>query len=399
MDAASKAGVFRGFAQDIVTYEELVELFESEGHPIAYDGFEPSGVAHLPVGVYRPLLLKQMLSTGVRFKLLLADSYAWINEKMGGDLARIKLVGDYFVEVWKAAGVPFSAKPTAGKVCVVSHYADFVSDKEYWFKVFQVGRHHSEARTKRALTIAGRGEADIRQAAQLFYPSMQAADIFQLADDPVKEPIICQLGLDQRKANMLARDMADKLGYKKPVAVHHRILLGLDGESSASAADEPGRPASASAPSIRLGPAGSDEGVTGSDADERVLKYKMSKSRPESCIFVHDSIELIASKLSKAYCPAKIVAGNPVLEYAREMVFRAKSELTVERPAKFGGELAFTSYGELEKAFVDGGLHPMDLKTAVARELDLLIAPVRTHFESGSGRKLLDEIREFEVTR
>ncbi len=378
MDAITKAGVVSGLAQEIVTQEELVQLFENDRHPVAYDGFEPSGVAHLPVGVYRPLLLKQMLSTGVRFKLLLADSYAWINEKMAGDLTRIKLVGDYFVEVWKAAGVPFAAKPTAGKVSVVSHYDDFVSDKEYWFKVFQVARHHSEARTKRALTIAGRGGDDLRQAAQLFYPSMQAADIFQLADDPVNEPIICQLGLDQRKANMLARDVADKLGFKKPVAVHHRILLGLDGESSASA---------------------SDEGVTGSDADERALKYKMSKSKPESCIFVHDSKELIASKLAKAYCPAKIVAGNPVLEYAREMVFRAKPELVVERPAKFGGDLTFTSYAELEAAFTAGGLHPMDLKTAVARELDLLISPVRTHFESGSAKLLLDEIREFEVTR
>ena len=274
--------------------------------------------------------------------------------------------------------MPFASKPTAGKVCVVSHYDDFVSDKEYWFKVFQVARHHSEARTKRALTIAGRGEADVRQAAQLFYPSMQAADIFQLADDPVKEPIICQLGLDQRKANMLARDVAEKIGYKKPVAVHHRILLGLDGESSASAADET---------------------VAGADADERALKYKMSKSKPESCIFVHDSTEQIASKLSKAYCPAKIVAGNPVLEYAREMVFRAKPEMTITRPAKFGGDFTFTSYPELEAAFVAGSLHPMDLKTAVARDLDALISPVRRHFESGSGKKLLDEIRQFEVTR
>lgn len=36
-------------------------------------------------------------------------------------------------------------------------------------------------------------------AAQILYPLMQCADIFYLRAD------ICQLGLDQRKVNMLAR--------------------------------------------------------------------------------------------------------------------------------------------------------------------------------------------------
>ncbi len=380
MDVEEKTSLVKSIAQELVTEEELRTLFEQDASPIAYDGFEPSGIAHLPVGVYRPLLLKQMLSAGVRFKLLVADSFAWINDKMGGDLERIRLVGDYFKEVWKAAGVPIASKPTAGKVCFVSHYDDFVSDKEYWRKVFQVARHHTEARTKRALTIAGRKEDEVRQTAQLFYPSMQAADIFHLADDPVKEPIIAQLGLDQRKANMLARDVAPKIGCKPPVAVHHRMLLGLDGISSASSADE----------------------LKKHDAekwDEHSLEFKMSKSKPQTCIFVHDSAEEISAKIAKAYCPAKIVEGNPVLEYAKEIVFRAKNELVIERPKKFGGELSFASYAELEAEYVGGKLHPMDLKAAVGRELDEQIAPIRRHFESGAGKKLYEQVKGFEVTR
>lgn len=39
--------------EEVVTYEELKTPLETEAHPIAYDGFEPSGLAHLPFGVLR----------------------------------------------------------------------------------------------------------------------------------------------------------------------------------------------------------------------------------------------------------------------------------------------------------------------------------------------------------
>ena len=47
--------------------------------------------------------------------------------------------------------------------------------------------------------IAGREESSEMPAAQIFYPCMQCADVFFLKAD------ICQLGMDQRKVNMLAR--------------------------------------------------------------------------------------------------------------------------------------------------------------------------------------------------
>lgn len=49
-------------------------------------------------------------------------------------------------------------------------------------------------------------------AAQMMYPCMQAADVFYLKTD------ICQLGLDQRKVNMLAREYCTKVKIeKKPI--------------------------------------------------------------------------------------------------------------------------------------------------------------------------------------
>ncbi len=390
MDTETRFSLVRGIAQEIVTSEELKQLLETNQHPLAYDGFEPSGLAHLPIGVYRPLLLKQLLASGVRFKLLLADSFAWINEKMGGDLEKIRLVGKYFIEVWRAAGLPMGDK---SKIEVVWHKQLF-DDPDYWKMVFLVAKHHSEARTKRALTIAGRTEGEIKQAAQLFYPSMQAADVLFLAEDH-RGIDIAQLGLDQRKANMLAREVAPKLGCRVPVAVHHRMLLGLDGISSASAADEIGKQNLVGGVSSSSSEAGHAETL-----DEQAMKFKMSKSLPKSSIFVHDSRKQIEEKIARAFCPAKVVAGNPVLEYAREILFRANPTLKIERPAKFGGEMVFENYAELEKEFAEGKLHPLDLKKSVASEIDLLVEPIRIHFEKNKeAAELYEKVRQMEVTR
>ncbi|MBR9707069.1 MAG: tyrosine--tRNA ligase, partial [Candidatus Diapherotrites archaeon] len=183
MDLEERIKLITGIGEETVTESDLRQLLETKSKPIAYDGFEPSGIAHLPVGLYRPLLIKDLLKAKVHFKLLVADSFGWINNKLGGDLEKIRKVGNYFIEVWKAAGVDVD------KVDVVWH-KDHFDDPEYWKKVIQVAKAHTEARTKRTLDIAGRTETDKLDAAQLFYPSMQCADIFQLKAD------ICQLGMD-----------------------------------------------------------------------------------------------------------------------------------------------------------------------------------------------------------
>lgn len=358
----------KGIGQEIVLEDELKRLLEEKKHPIAYDGFEPSGMAHLPVGVYRPLLLKSLLKAGIRVKLVLADSFAWINDKFDGDLSRIRAAGEYFVEVWKAAGVDMS------KVDVIWH-KEFFDDPEYWRKVILIAKSHSLTRTKRSMAIAGRSGEDSQPAALSFYPSMQCADIFHLGAD------ICQLGLDQRKVNMLAREisgrkgMAGRLGYEgkgvngKPVVVSHRMLMGLEGPIKARGFDD-------------------DKSI------DVAISSKMSKSIPDNAIFVHDSSKVIKRKINAAFCPMNVAVENPVLEYAKEIIFRSFSEFEIKRPEKFGGTITFYDYSELEKSYVSGGLHPQDLKIAVADKIDLLISPIRRHFEKDSkAAKLYEMVR------
>jgi len=362
LDIETRLAYVRQVGEEIITEKELRTLLETNDHPTAYDGFEPSGLAHLPFGVLRPILVDDMLKAGVRMKLWIADWFAWVNNKMGGDLQKIKEVGRYFVEVWKAAGVDMS------KVDVL-WTSDAAKQEEYWKKVITVAQNSTLARAQRALTIAGRTTKESIQTAQLFYPMMQVADIFWLDVD------ICQLGVDQRRANILAREIADKLKWKKPVAVHHHMLIGLQGRKELEGFDENG-------------------------AMDAEISSKMSKSKPETSIFVHDSAEDIMRKVNSAYCPPKVLEGNALIEYSRYIVFRKQKLLRIERPEKYGGNVEFFTPDELEKAYVGGALHPADLKRGVGEALDGIVSPIREHFvKDPHARKLYEAVKAAETTR
>ncbi|MFX1263590.1 MAG: tyrosine--tRNA ligase [Promethearchaeota archaeon] len=362
MDLEQRFKLIAGVGEEIVTKKELRQLLEEKKNPIAYDGFEPSGMAHLPFGVYRPLLLKDLIKAGVRFKIWLADWFAWINNKMGGDLDKIKTTGEYFIEVWKAAGVPSNSVEFL-------FASDAMDSIDYWERVVRIAKVTTVARATRALTIMGRREGEMSEVAQYFYPVMQASDIFHLKAD------ITQLGMDQRRANILAREVGPKLGLWKPVVISHHMLVNLEG------AIEP-------------------DGLDEAERDWHMIQTKMSKSKPSSSIFVHDSLDEIRSKIMGAYCPPKEVVGNPLLDYAKHIVFRSFDSMVVERKPKFGGDTEFITYKDLEKSYIAGDLHPLDLKNAMTIYLDRAVRPIREHFEKkGSANRLYEQVKSYQITR
>lgn len=382
MDIEEKIRLVKSISAEIITEDELRTLFETKAHPTAYDGFEPSGLAHIPLGIYRPLLLRELLKAGIKFKLLLADTHAWINNKMGGDIDRIRKSAEYYLEVWKVAGRILGVDLSS--IEVVWH-KDFFDDPEYWRKVILIAKNHTITRTRRALTIAGRLDSERNPTSFYLYPSLQCADIFHLQVD------ICQLGLDQRKVNVLAREISEKVDpahgkplhkvfdYEagvngKPVLVHHNIIPGL------------GKP---------------PETYMGYDEDERIdrmIAYKMSKSKPETSIYVHDPPNVVMRKIRKAYCPPRSSTENPVLTYVKEIIFRAFNEFTVERKDKEA--LTFYNYKDVERSYLNGEIHPLDLKNALAKHLIQLIEPIRKHFiENTHAKELYEMIAKAEVTR
>src|SRR4030066_893712 len=105
MTTDEKLKLIKEIAEEIITEQELKTLLSSDNEIVAYDGFEPSGQMHIGQGVLRTININKLLKTGIKFKMLVADWHAWANKKMGGDLEKIKTIGKYFIEIWKASGL------------------------------------------------------------------------------------------------------------------------------------------------------------------------------------------------------------------------------------------------------------------------------------------------------
>ena len=331
MDVEEKVSLIeRPPTEEIVTRDELIELFKTNSRPKHYIGLEISGFLHLGSLISTGFKINDFLKAGVRCTVFLADWHTLINDKLGGDWETISKVSQYYADAFRLV--------CPGVEIVLG--SDLYSEKkEYWLELVKLTKHMSLARTMRTLTIMGRSETEEKiDLAKLLYPPMQATDIHFLDID------IVHAGMDQRKIHMLARELFPKMKWKVPVAVHHRLLPSL------------------SEPEIV--------------SDSKSLG-KMSKSSPASGIFIHDSDDDIRSKLKKAWCEEGNIKDNPVLEVAKHVIYHEFDEISVERPAKFGGNVAYSSYSQLESDFMQKKIHPTDLKQTVANYLIKIIQPIR----------------------
>lgn len=200
--------------EEIITEEELRQLLETKDHPIAYNGWEPSGLVHLGTGLLCAYKMRDLIEAGIRFKAYLACWHAWINNKLGGDMEKIKKAAKHFAHSWIALGVP------ENKIEFIWPEEEY-KEISYWNRVVQISGELTLARVRRTLEIMGRKESEANSVAAFLYTPMQVSDIFHFEVD------ICQLGMDQRKANVVAREIGPKLKLWKPVCVHHHLLQGL----------------------------------------------------------------------------------------------------------------------------------------------------------------------------
>ena len=338
MDLERRVELVVRHTQETLTVEDLTALFQQNQAPRAYIGFEPSG--RLTVGhLVTARKMRDLQEAGCPLTVFLADWHAWINDKLGGSLERIAAAGNYMRHAFTSLGVD----PERATYRWANELA---GSSDYWARVVRVAKATSLARTKRAMTVLGRGEEEAQlDTAKLFYPAMQAADIFEL---PVE---IAYAGIDQRRAHVLAREVAQKYGWPVPVAVHTPLISSLKGGG-------------------RMDPA------------TMGIERKMSKSDPSSAITLPAAPEEIHARLNAAFCPAKVIDGNPIVELARHVVFPWEGKLEIERAEKHGGPLAFESEPAFRSAWESGQLHPMDLKHSVGKALERILAPSRAYFDA-----------------
>ena len=322
MDTQAKFDLIKRNTEEIVTEEELKTILETVPKPNVYTGYEPSGPVHIGHAV-TVMKLKDMEAAGFHIKILLADVHALLNKKGTEEEIAQQCI------LWEKA---MNALGLKNPEIVLG--SDFQYTKEYIRELHKLALRTSIKRGLRSMQEVAR-DIDNATVSQMIYPLMQTLDIKYLDLDAA------QGGMEQRKIHMLARELfPSELDLPSPTCVHTPLISALSGPGS-----------------------------------------KMSSSIPESMISVTDSELDIQSKMKKAYCPAQVIEENPVLQIARLIIFPNTQTLSIERPEKFGGDLQFTEYTELEASFQNGDLHPLDLKKTVAKELASIFAPVKKVFE------------------
>lgn len=348
--------------EEVLTPEQLKRLISS-GAPLKhYIGYEVSGILHIGQALYTMMKIKDLLDAGVEVTVFLADWHAWLNKKLNGRLETITQVGkEYLAEAFRAGALCVGADPEKINFVLGSElYRNLGLD--YWATMIRVSKATTLPRMLRSTTIMGRKESEVTDAAMLIYPAMQSADIFCMNIN------IAHAGTDQRNVHIVARDCATELGFQKPVAIHAHLLQGL------------------------LPPVLIEDPQTG----KRVLDpeaSKMSKSKPNSTISLHDSSETIRRKINDAYAPEGVVEFNPILDWTKHLIFYDPNTVfSVKRDQRWGGDLAYTSYNDLERDYTEKKLHPQDLKAAVAGWLVEKLEPARQYFTDPRRKTALEEI-------
>jgi tyrosyl-tRNA synthetase len=307
--------------EEVVTKEEFLALRGGT----AYLGFEPLWPIHVGwlVWAYK---LAELREAGFDVVVLVATWHGWINDK--GSLEELRNHGE-------------RVKAVLSKVGQFRYvYGDeIVKDPRYWELALRIAKETSLARVKRATPVMGRRAEEVElDFSKLLYPIMQVADIFYLGVD------VAVGGMDQRRAHMLARDVAEKLGLKKPIALHTPIITSLSGT-------------------------GRMEG-THRELDEVYAMYKMSKSKPQSAIFVTDREEEVRKKIWAAYCPPRETRFNPVYEIAAHLL------IPYAGPLEVGGR-RYEAAEDLRRDYENGAVTPQALKEAVATALVDLLSRLR----------------------
>lgn len=358
--------------EEVIDLDELEKLLEQGEKLNHYIGFEISGRIHLGTGLMCMQKIKDFHDAGVDCSVFLADWHAWINNKLNNDQETIKRVAvGYFKE-----GLAECYKLVGGKLkdlkFVLGSDLYHANDK-YWQAFVEVSKNLTLSRVKKSTTIMGREAGDNVSFAWLVYPPMQVADIF------IQQVNLVHAGIDQRKAHVIAREVANKLkicplkdksgNIIKPIAVHHSLILGLN--------KPPMWP------------------VEKTKVREVWSAMKMSKSNPSSAVFIDDNEDEIRKKINKAFCPEGKIEFNPILDWTKNIIFQNfKQGITIKREDKYGGNVSYKDYTELEKDFKDKKLYPTDLKMFVADWLVEFLKPIREYFSKGKAKEMKEELEQ-----
>ena len=308
--------------QEIVQEEELKKLLKEKKNPVVYWGTAVTGKPSL--AYFFPLLkLDDFLRAGFKVKVLLADLHGALDGTPWIDLENRY---DYYKEAIKQIFLALNADLT--KIEFVRG-SEFQLKPEYSYDVLQLASLNSIRDCTKASAEVIKS-SDNPKLGGLIYPIMQALDE-QYLDADVQFG-----GVDQRKILMFARENLPKIGWTRRIEIMNPMIPGLIGK-------------------------------------------KMSSTDAKSKIDLTDNGNIIKDKIKKAEC----VEGDPdngIMAFLKYVIMvikeDSKKKFIVKRDKKYGKDLEYSNYYQIERDFVKKELHPMDLKNAVAEEIISLLSKI-----------------------
>lgn len=319
LDSKRKAEIVR-FRDKIY---KLTGILRKKKKPVVYWGTATTGRPH--AGYFLPMLkIADLLKAGFKVKILLADLHAALDNVPWNILEKRY---EYYAKV-----IPMMIMSIGVNVkdLQIIKGSDFQLKPDYMFDVLRMSSFVSVHDANKASSEVVK-QASNPKVSGLIYPIMQAIDEQYLGVD-------AQLGgTDQRKIMVLARENLPKVDYDSRIEILNPLIPGLIGK-------------------------------------------KMSSSDEKSKIDLLDDEESVKNKLKNSECAAGDV-NNGMLAFAKYVIMTIKGDkkekFIVERDKKYGGNLEYSNYAEIEKAFLEKKLHPEDLKTAVAKEINSLLKVFR----------------------
>jgi tyrosyl-tRNA synthetase len=322
-DISKRLNLIKRNTVEIISEEELKELLMKKKKPVVYLGTAVTGRPHIAYFLWA-IKLADFIKAGCKVKLLLADVHGAMDNTPWDVLEkRYKYYSRTIPLMFEALGVET-------KDLEIVKGSSFQLKEDYLSDLLKLSTFVSvHDSTKAASEVVKLGDSP--KLSGLLYPLMQALDEEYLKVD------IQYGGLDQRKILVFAREYLSKVGYKPRVELMTPIVPGLTGK-------------------------------------------KMSASDPKSKIDLLDSENDVRAKVNGADC----IAGdsdNGIVAFARYVIMTLKKDagqkFVIERDNKYGGNLEYDNYENLENDFKEKKLHPLDLKNAVAREINNLLSVFR----------------------
>jgi len=322
MDMKKRLELIKRNTIEIIEEEDLKKLLKKGKKPVIYCGYETSGDIHLGHLVSMTKLL-DLQKAGFKIKILFADWHTYLNRKGDWDFIHKE------VEKWKkgftAVGLGKAEFVLGSKIQRNLNYID---------DVFVLALKNTLNRGLRSMQTIAR-DIDNAKISQVIYPLMQITDFKYLKVDGALG------GIEQRKIHMLALESLKDINYGPCFVIHHELIPSLKGPGAG----------------------------------------KMSSSDLSSMITIKDSEVEIKKKLKKAHCPEGIVKDNPVLGIVKLIIFPTFEKLEIKRPEKFGGNVVYKKYEDLQEDFVAKKLHPADLKDACGKYLAEICGKIRKSWE------------------